>query len=349
MNLVANPVPQASPSAAPTAVPFALTGAQVWQAVPGTRPGYYFLRSGESFTVDRTNNPVGSLMLGYGATEAVFDLGYLPSWYTAIYLDQSNSPTGDNSCFEQWSYDIKTAQLTNCYTGGLLNGPSAPANQWYTLPNYELEQIVTGPNSSPSFPTGTANEQNAYNWVSQQIGDSGTCSVAVGIGPNQQTLDFSGVRCEYNNKNFNPAQTQLNIDNLMYPSTTPNPYFAPSDLAAVQTQLNSELTYVGDVAAFLGNVKTVMATVFWENGNTLTKVVADLGVSDNARPHAVAAEIAEGAVYTALSALGGIDAVAANMIQTAIDTARSHSPASSRRSAGRSASWPATSTPNSII
>jgi hypothetical protein len=321
MNLVANPVPQASPSAVPTAVPFALTGAQVWEAVPGTQPDYYFLRSGESFTVDRTNNPVGSLMLGYAADEAVFDLGYLPSWYTAIYLDQSNSPTGDNSCFEQWSYDLKTAELTNCYTGGQLNGPSAPANQWYALPNYELTHIITGPNSSPSFPAGTANEQNAYNWVSQQIGDSGTCNIAVGIGANAQNLNFSGVRCEYNNRNFNPAQTQLNIDNLTYPGTTPNPYFAPADLAAVKTQLNSELTYVGDVAAFLTNVKTVMATVFWENGNTLTKVVADLGVSTSAKPHVIAAAIAEGAVYTTLSALGGVAAVAANMIQTAIDTA----------------------------
>ena len=54
---------------------FYITGAQVWQAVPGTQPGYYYLRNGESFTADRTNNPVGSLMLGYGATEAVLELG----------------------------------------------------------------------------------------------------------------------------------------------------------------------------------------------------------------------------------------------------------------------------------
>jgi len=329
MNFVANPVGQASPSAVATSVPFAFTGAQVWQAVPGTQPGFDFLRSGQSFTVDRTNNPVGSLMLGYGATEAVLELGYLPSWSTAIYLDQSASPTGDNSCFEQWSYDPSTAQLNNCNggqlydnagTAGVGSGTSAPGNQWYTLPNYELEQIVTAPNSSPSFPAGTTNEQNAYNWVSQQLGDSGTCSVAVGVGTNQQTLSFSGVRCEYQNKNFNPGQTQTNIDNLHYPVATPSPYFAPSDLEAVKSQLNQELTDVNNVAALFKNLNTVMATVFWENGNTLTKVIADLGVSATAKPHAVAAQIVEGSLYTLLSALGSIAAPAANVMQTAFDT-----------------------------
>lgn len=329
MNFVANPVGQASPAAVPTAVPFPFTGAQVWLAAPGTQSAYDYLRSGESFTADRTNNPVGSLMLGYGATEAVLELGYLPSWSTAIYLDQSASPTGDNSCFEQWSYDTSTAQLTSCNGGQLYDntgtvavgsGTSSPGNQWYPLPNYELVQIVTAPNSSPSFPAGTTNEQNAYTWVSQQIGDSGTCTVTVGVGANQQSLSFSGVRCEYQNNNFNPAQTQLNIDNLQYPSATPSPYFAASDLKNVQTQLNSELTDVGGVQALFKNVNKVMATVFWENTNTLTKVTADLGVSATAKPHAVAAQIVEGSLYTFLSALGTIAAPAANVMQAAFDT-----------------------------
>jgi len=103
MTLVASPVAQSSPSARPDCGAVSFTGAQVWKAAPGTQPGNFFLRSAESFTVDTTNNPVGSLMLGYGATEAVLELGFLPSWYAAIFLDQSNSPTGDNSCFEQWS------------------------------------------------------------------------------------------------------------------------------------------------------------------------------------------------------------------------------------------------------
>ncbi|MGO9061250.1 MAG: hypothetical protein ACLQU2_28290 [Candidatus Binataceae bacterium] len=333
MNFVPNPVPQASPSAVPTEVPFAFTGTQVWQAVPGTQPGFVYLRNGESFVVDRTNNPVGSLMLGYGATEAVLELGYLPSWSTAIYLDQSASPTGDNSCFQQWSYDLSTAQLTNCNGGQLYNstptagvgsGTSAPGNQWYALPNYELAQIVTRPNSNPSFPAWTPNQQNAYNWVSQQISATGPClPVAVGVGTNQQTLCFSGVRNEYQNAAFNPGTTNANIQNLPYPSATPSPFFAPGDLAAVQSQLNLELNYVTDVRALLGNARTVMATVFWENTNVLTKVAADLGVSASAKPFAVAAQIVEGALYTALSALGnvnGVFGVAANVIQTAFDT-----------------------------
>ena len=331
MTLVANPVGQPMPSALPTAVPFTFTGAQVWQAVAGTQPGYYYLRSGESFTVDRTNNPVGSLMLGYGATAAVLELGYLPSWSTAIYLDQSESPTGDNSCFQQWSYDISTGQLTNCLGGQLYNstpiagvgsGTSAPGNQWYPLPNYELEQIVTAPNSSPSFPAWINNEQNAYNWVSQQVGTIATCSPVVGVGTNQQTLSFSGVRCEYQNDGAAALDTlQTKIEALAYPSATPSPYFAASDLTSVQTQLNQELTDVVDVQSnLIEKVNTVLNTVFWENSVTLMQVENDLAVSTTAKPLAVAAQIAEGTVYTLLSALGGPAAIAANVLQTVYDT-----------------------------
>jgi len=105
LNFVPDPSPQPMPMAETTPVPFTITGAPVWLALPGTQSGYFTLRSGASFTVDTTNNTVGSLMLGYGATEAFLDLGYLPTWDAAIFLDQSTSPTGDNSCFQQWSYD----------------------------------------------------------------------------------------------------------------------------------------------------------------------------------------------------------------------------------------------------
>ncbi len=333
MQFVSNPVSQPSPSAVPTAVPFSFSGAQVWEAVKGTQSGYDFLRSGESFTVDRTNNPLGSLMLGYAATEALLELGYLPSWNTGIYLDQSTSPTGDNSCFEQWSYEPKTAQLTNCNGGQLYgagstvavggSGTSAPGNQWYPLPNYELVAIVTAPNSSPPFPPWTGNQQNAYNWVSAQptVNAAGPCfPVNVGIGKNQQTLCLTGVRNEYQNSNFQTGQANSNIQALKYPRAAPSPYFAPADLAAVQQQLDIELTFVGNVQKLIGNIHTVISTVFIENTNVLTKVIADLGVSDGAMPYAVAGQIAEGTVYTGLSALGGSFAVAANVMQTAIDT-----------------------------
>lgn len=333
MTLVASPVAQSSPSAVPTSVPFSFSGAQVWQAAPGTQPDSFFLRSAESFTVDTANNPVGSLMLGYGATEAVLELGYLPSWYAAIFLDQSNSPTGDNSCFEQWSYDTTTAQITNCNGGQLSDGAptvnvgsgtSAPGNQWYALPNYHLVDVIARANASPLFPAWTANQQNAYNWISSQptINATGPCvPVTVGIGANQMSGQcFTGVRNEYQNINFNTAQTSANILNLTYPSATFSPFFAPADLTAVQTQLNLELTYVGDVQLLIGNARTVMGTVFWENTNVLTKVVADLGVSASAKPYAVAAEIVEGSLYTLLSAMGPLIAPVANVMQAAFDT-----------------------------
>ncbi len=337
MTLVSNPVGQSQPSAVATAVPFAFSGAQVWEALPGTNSGYYFLRSGESFAVNTINNPAGSLMLGYAATEALFDLGSLPGWNTGIYLDQSESPAGDNSCFEQWSYDPGTAQLTNCAGGQLYasgadaavgSATSAPANQWYPLPNYHFEQVVDQPNSNPSFPPFTTNQQNAYNWIGQQpaINAPDACSVVVGVGANQQTLGFSGVRCEYMNANFNPVQEELNLEKLSYPVPAPSPYFAPADLDAVKSQLDDELTDVQEVQELFSNIQSVLSTVFLENTNVLTKVVADLDVSSSARPLAVPAAIAEGTLYTLLSALGPVTGVVANSLQTVFDTTTASQP-----------------------
>ncbi|MGO9059962.1 MAG: hypothetical protein ACLQU2_21660 [Candidatus Binataceae bacterium] len=131
---------------------------------------------------------------------------------------------------------------------------------------------------------------------------------------------ITGVRNEYQNKNFNAALANSNIQALAYPSATPSPAFAPADLTAVQQQLNLELTYVGDVQTLFGNVNTVMATVFWENTNTITKVVGDLAVSADAKPLAVPLQITEGALYAMLSALGEPAAVAANVMSAVYDT-----------------------------
>lgn len=332
LNFVASPIPQASPSAAATAVPFPITGAQVWIAVPGSQPDTFTLRSAMSFTADSTNNPVGSLMLGYGATEADLVLGYLSTWPLAIFMDQSNVADAATG-FEQWTYDTTTAQLTNGSGGQLYSGPSglgvgtatsAPGNQWYTLPNYQFSSILQRPNASPLFPAWTTGQQAAYDWISEQptVSATGPCvPVAVGVGANQQTgVCITGVRNEYQNANFNAALANTNIQALAYPSATPSPAFAPADLTAVQHQLNLELTYVGDVQTLFGNVRTVMATVFWENTNTITKVVADLAVSADAKPLAVPLQIAEGALYLALSALGPVTAVAANLISGVYDT-----------------------------
>ena len=345
MTFVTKPVPQASPSAVATTVPFPFTGAQVWQAVPGTEPGYVNLRSGESFAVDTTNNPVGSLMLGYGATEANLELGVLgagtvSAYHPAIFLDQSDSPTGDNSAFEQWSYDTSTAQLTDRYIGGQLyssggsslgvgGGSTAPGNQWYAVPNYHLLAVTTRENDSPLFPPWINNQQAAYNWISEQPGvdATGPCNpVLVGVGINQTATGqcFTGVRNEYQNSNFNATATNATIQGLQYPAAD-SPPFAPADLTAVQSQLNLELTYVADVQSMFANVRTVIATVFWQNTNTLAKVITDLDVSQDAHPLAVAAQIAEGTLYTLLSAAGNIEGgavagVVANILQTVFDT-----------------------------
>jgi hypothetical protein len=360
MNLIANPVSQPSATASPVPVPngFTLNGAQLWTAQPGTVPGDFVLRSAESFTTTEgsDNNPLGSLMLGYGAKDAVLDLGWLSGYDGAIYWDQSESPTGDNSCFEQWSYNVKNkkAQITNCNGGQLYNsaptvkvgtGTSAPGNKWYPLPNYELESIIRekncdqiskskcDPNSgdvNATFPVWKGNQANAYNWVSEQYsGNSNleTCQQTIGLGTAQQTLQFSGVRCEYTNSNFDVSTAETIISGLIYPKKKPSPYFSEHALAAVQRQLSNELNYVGWVhSLLLVNAHQVLATVFFENSNTIPGLIGDLGASANANTHAVAVDIVEGSVYTMMSALGPISSVLANVMETAITTTEDAQP-----------------------
>ena len=182
-------------------------GSQLWKAVPSPNPGAVFLRSSESFATS-TQTTYPSLLLGYGATAAPMDLGYLPNITPAIYWNQSKSPTGDNSTFQQWTYtDI--GQLSNLGANQVLYqldgnvgigiGPQDPTNQWYAYPNYYLEYVVNQPNSAEPFPTTqNSGEVAAYNYMSSLL------EVPV-TSPNYQCkiegVEYAGIRCEYTNVN----------------------------------------------------------------------------------------------------------------------------------------------------
>jgi len=84
-----------------------------------------------------------------------------------------------------------------------------------------------------------------------------------------------------------------------------------------------------------------MGTVFWENTNVLTKVVADLGVSTNAKPFAVAAANLEGSLYTLLSAMGR-SSHPCHVMQAAFDTTAVSQPTFEQNVGVQLANWPAT-------
>jgi hypothetical protein len=71
---------------------------QLWKAVPGPTAGSLYLRSAESFAVSQVNLYAPSL-IGPGAAGMALDFGYdaASNLGPAIYANQQNSPSGDNS------------------------------------------------------------------------------------------------------------------------------------------------------------------------------------------------------------------------------------------------------------
>jgi len=218
----------------------AANGTQLWKAVQASTPGYFYLRSAESFNTNSATlaSPNFLVGIGYninsaGGSTVPLDLGYLSSWNTSIYLNQeleltSSGPT-DGSSFQQWSYDTSNAQLTNLKANGQLYYASpqagvasqtpAPGNQWYTYPNYFLEQVVNEPNSSPPFPapsvatnsngtTDVAGEQAAYDYISNAVlCGNGTVTCAASTQSCQMEGNiYAGIRCQYINLNAAPCE-----------------------------------------------------------------------------------------------------------------------------------------------
>ena len=149
---------------------------QLWKAVSWN--GNIFLRSAESFKTYQASGGSGGVypspLTGSGGALVYLDLGWdtvtssLPNnsaQQLGLFWNQSGSPTGDQSAFQQWSYG-SDAMLENM-NGGLYylwndNGAGAMGlrpsygpdqyNTWYAYPDYFMNQVVNQPSCNPAFP-----------------------------------------------------------------------------------------------------------------------------------------------------------------------------------------------------
>lgn len=313
----------------------AQTGRQLWKAVAAAN-GNFYLRSAESFeTKVQSGLSATSLLLGWGSTSAMLDLGNVPAYHTGpvIAWNQSSSPNGDQSAFQQWSYDTGNGQLTNA-TGGQLyldsssqlvvgTGSASPGNQWYAVPTYFLEAVVAQANSSPPFPAAaTPGETAAYGYISSQLlgspGASETC--------NYEGTTYSGIRCQYANVNATSTLTgcQISVGKLPSPGTFEGVTIAPSDWTSVQGQIVAECRYAADVQTTFANYKTFLDTLFVQESASILGLAGDVGVPQATSLNPVPIEILEGIVYTVLCATGDpLAGVIANVISTATNAALS--------------------------
>jgi hypothetical protein len=310
-------------------------GAQLWKAVGASTAGYFYLRSAQSFTASQANIGTFNMLIGYGAPypyspesgsaqSLALDLGFISQFGPGIYINQQLSPSGDNSAFQQWIYDIATAQVTNLPGGqlyesspntGVAAQPPAPANQWYTYPDYYLEQVVNEPNSNPPFPafadnpnlgTDAAGEQAAYNYIGSQILGRGITLNCVYEG-----TAYTGIRCAY----INLAATSLlttcaaNTSTLS-PPLNPGSFngvtISAADWATVYPQLHAECQYAADVQVMFDSFNTVLNFVFNQDSDAIVPLAADVGLSASQKLGVVPIDIIEGMLYTILNAFGGI-------------------------------------------
>jgi hypothetical protein len=294
---------------------------QLWKAVPWNNN--LILRSAQSFEFSQ---PFPSPLDGYGGALAYLDLGYnsLPSSLSTnssqpvgIFWNQSGSPTGDQSAFQQWTYN-SYGMLQNMNTGlyiwddsntaamGANSGPNPDQyNTWYAYPDYYMNRVVTQANCDlpyPAFAPNTtatlctpvnngsdaAGEEAAYDYFSLRVLNPGWSPDDPPPPPalptcNYEGTAYSGIRCEYIDVTANGTLGSCNSTALSWqPSTLPTTYngipISQADWSAVLSQVGAECAYDQDVQNLYTSYNTIIQTVFIENSSQVLKLANDVGI-----------------------------------------------------------------------
>ena len=227
----------------------AANGSQLWKAVAAPRLRRFIPAQRREFRGE-PGQPRSAHPRGARPSRRCPSTSYLASWdFPVAIYNQENSPGGNNSAFQQWSYDTATAQLNNPNgngqlavfpTTGVAVAPQAPAAAISGIcPSYFVGQIVNEPNSSPPLPApADAGQAAAYDYISNllQVGSS-TC--------NYEGTAYTGIRCEYQIVTTPPALA--NCFSTIASTTPPTSYngtpISSSDWTAVATQISNECSY----------------------------------------------------------------------------------------------------------
>lgn len=308
------------------------SSAQLWKAIDAGN-GTFYLRSAQSFATS-TQQPLGSVLLGYGATYAAFDLGTFAGTAAALSWNQSESPNGDQSDFQRWSYESDSSsehatQISSNDGGelfasdgsvGVSTGTSAPEDQWYFFPNYLLDAVLAQPNSEPPFPTFDSDGAcesacAAYNYISSLYGGAAqSCDL--------EGTEYTGVRCQYIIQgSANLASCASDLLSVSNPGSYDDTAITDSDWASVSAQIATECQYAANVQAVFANLSDILTNVFALSGDEIDSLAIDVGASSGGSITTVAIEVIEGLMYTALSASGVPAGIVANLMSTAVNAA----------------------------
>lgn len=233
------------------------------------------------------------------------------------------------SAFQTWSYFSNDGSIVNQASAGqlyasakgapvVLSNASGPGAEWSAWPSYPLDSILE--QTPIPFPTGSdAGEVCAYQYINAQLGLSDdTCTLS------GQSL--YGIRCEYSNLAATLSDYKSTLDHLSQPSAAQagcaaGVTISSDDWSDVTSQLDTEITYADNVRGLYSAASGFFGDVFLDDGDSLTTLAGYANVSQHDQVGLAALTLIEGSLYTVLSALGPEASVAANIFETAVNTA----------------------------
>ncbi|MCG8927677.1 RICIN domain-containing protein [Lentzea sp. CC55] len=185
-----------------------------------------------------------------------------------------------------------TPVVVDTYTG-------SPAQTWALWPTYPVQGILGLP--AGQFPAYTGGQGNAYDSINEQLQQAD-------LLPRTMTVEQS-----YSDLTISPLTLSLFIGSS---ATCPTGVSA-TDWNAVVTSLQQQLSLADDIQRLFGELTGFINSFFIDSEALLDELGADVGLGSQSHTGATVLALVEGTVYTALSALGPVASVVANLMSTA--------------------------------
>jgi hypothetical protein len=230
-----------------------------------------------------------------------------------LYPKQSS-----NSAFQQWNFQqiadsnyevllISALQTSQAVTASSDNtvtlapaSSSNPQQQWQLVVGYPVEILLAQPETG--FPMAKdQGEKTAYEYISANVNPP---------APN-------GIRAEYTNSAVDKSSylTQITSDTGIFNAGSAG--VSQSDWDATSNQIQAELEACLTVINVFSNWSTLAELVFQTNSLTVSTIADALAVNQNSKASLILGTVAEGMLYTAISAVPGAGGIVANLMQTA--------------------------------
>ena len=230
-----------------------------------------------------------------------------------LYPKQSS-----NAAFQQWNFRqvsdsnytvilisaLQTSQAVTATDGNTVTlAPSSeggPQQIWQLAVGYPMEILLAQP--ATGFPMmKDKGELTAYEYISANVNP---------VAP-------KGIRAEYTNSQVDKDSylTQISSDTTTFNAQSAG--VSQEDWSATSNQIKAELQDCLTVIDVFANWSALAALVFQTSSLAVSTIADALSVSQSSKTSLILGTVAEGMLYTAISAVPGAGGVVGNLMQTA--------------------------------